>query len=168
MAFALLLCAAPLAVSSPCRAAGPDAGTPAGDHRACKREPVPPEKDAQKLGGCLSATVFVAGGGGDGLVVTGTVADPTKPFTLKGTFPGGASLHTYTPTSAGGGTSTYTLSGSGVTGTGRGTYTLKRQGGNWALIDTTNGCVTGIPGSCRSRIAKITLTARSLSDRSGR
>ncbi len=160
IAVALLLCAASPALSSP-NAAGPGGGKPADDRRACKREPGALEKDARKFKGCLSATAFVASGGGEGLVVSGTVADPTKPFTLQGTFPGGVSVHKYTPTSAGGGTSTYTLSGSGVTGTGRGTYTLSRQGGNWKLVDSTNGCVAGIPGSCRSRIANITLTARS-------
>jgi hypothetical protein len=163
IAIALLLCAAPLAFCGPGRAAAADAGkSTADDPRACKREPIPPEKDPQKYKGCLSTTVFVASGGGDGLVVDGTVTNPTKPFTLRGTFPGGVSVHKYTPTSAGGGTSSYALSGSGVTGTGRGTYTLRRQGGNWALVDTTNGCVNGIPGSCRTNIAHITLTARSL------
>jgi hypothetical protein len=145
------------------QAAAADASKQAGeDLRACKREPVPPEKESQKFKGCLSSTVYVAGGGGEGLVVTGTVADPMRPFTLRGTFPGGASVHTYTPTSAGGGTSSYTLSGSGVTGAGRGTYEISRRGRNWVLVDTTTGCVAGIPGSCRTKIANITLTARTI------
>lgn len=161
IAIALLLCAGPVGVWGPGRAAAADAAkSAAGDPRECKREPASPE--ARKFKGCLSTTVFVASGGGDGLVVTGTVANPARPFTLRGTFPGGVSVHKYTPTNAGGGTSTYALSGSGVTGTGRGTYTLSRQGGNWALVDTTNGCVNGIPGSCRTKTAHITLTARSL------
>ena len=160
---ALLFCAAVLAVDSPSHAAQVDGSKQAGeDLRACKREPVPPEKESQKFKGCLSSTVYVAGGGGEGLVVTGTVADPTRPFTLRGTFPGGTSVHTYTPTGAGGGTSTYTLSGSGVTGAGRGTYKISRRGGNWVLVDTTTGCVAGIPGSCRTKIANITLTARTI------
>jgi hypothetical protein len=160
---ALLLCAVAPAVCSPCPAAAADARKHSDDNlRACKREPVPPEKESQKFKGCLSSTVYVAGGGGEGLVVTGTVADPTRPFTLRGTFPGGASVHTYTPTSAAGGTSAYTLSGSGVTGAGRGTYTISRRGGNWMLVDTTTGCVTGIPGSCRTNVANITLTARTI------
>jgi hypothetical protein len=160
---ALLLCAASLAVCSPSYAAPADASEHSDDNlRACKREPVSPEKESQQFKGCLSSTVYVAAGGGEGLVVTGTVADPMRPFTLRGTFPGGASVHTYTPTSAGGGTSSYTLSGSGVTGAGRGTYKIDRRGRNWVLVDTTTGCVAGIPGSCRTKIANITLTARTI------
>jgi hypothetical protein len=93
------------------------------------------------------------------LQVAGTIADPRKPFQLAGTFPGGTSIHNYTPTSPTGGTSTYTLSGSGVAGHGQGTYTIARQGDNWVVTETTTGCVDGLPGSCRTNTSTITLIA---------
>jgi hypothetical protein len=147
----------------------------------CDKKPVPSdvlvklERQAQMLGFSKQNTpeykqcqpkvstagaMFVASGGGAGLTVSGTVSDPTKPFELHGTFPGGISVHRYRPTGTRGGTSTYTLSGSGVTGTGRGSYTLRRAGADWAVQDTTTGCVNGIPNSCRTNVANIKLTAR--------
>lgn len=140
----------------------------------CDKHPIPldtllgMEQQAQMRGHGLAGTpeyekckpkMFVASGGGDGLSVYGEVKDPTKPFALRGTFPGANADFNFTPTGPGGGTSSYTASGSGVTGHGTGTYTIKRLNDDWVVIDVEYGCVDGIPGSCRTTTSTITLSS---------
>ncbi|MDR3508449.1 MAG: hypothetical protein P4L64_11175 [Caulobacteraceae bacterium] len=102
-------------------------------------------------------------GGGAGLKVHGVVADISHTFEIKGNFPGGSTVLTYTPDAPGAsaGKLSYTMAGSGVTGSGKGTYTLaKAPGGVIKLTEKAYGCVHGIAGSCRNTTEVITLTPR--------
>lgn len=102
---------------------------------------------------------YDASGGGNGLVVSGTVGYLDRPFDLTGTFPGGSITLSYTPTSETGGTVTYTGGGSGAVVTGSGTYTLAPAGDDvWTLTQTTSGCAD--VGTCRTQTESITLTPR--------
>lgn len=117
------------------------------------------EKLCPKQGGAATLGPWTASGGGSKISVTGRVADLVAPFTLEGEFPGGRAVFEYTPVNIGGGAVSYTLSGSGVTGSGEGIYSLKDQGnGVYLLEQTTDGCVDGIPNSCRTNSETITLT----------
>lgn len=115
-----------------------------------------------KRGDAAATGPWTAQGGntnGESIVITGTVQDLLAPFTLEGVFPGGQAVFTYTPVNIGGGAVDYTLSGSGVTGQGDGLYSLKAlPDGVYVLEQTTEGCVDGIPGSCRTNSDTITLT----------
>jgi hypothetical protein len=105
------------------------------------------------------STAYEASGGGAQIEVTGSVEALDKVFFIYGTFPGGTAEFTYTPVSPGGGAVEYSLSGSGVTGSGEGLYSLAPQpDGTVILEQTTDGCVDGIPGSCRTNSEMITLT----------
>ena len=117
------------------------------------------EKLCPKQGSAASVGPWTASGGGSNLSVTGQVADLLAPFTLDGEFPGGRAVFEYIPVSIGGGAVSYSLSGSGVTGSGEGMYSLTDQGnGIYVLEQTTDGCVDGIPNSCRTNNDTITLT----------
>lgn len=117
------------------------------------------EKLCPKQGGAATVGPWTASGGGAQLSVTGEVKDLVAPFTLQGEFPGGQAVFEYTPVNIGGGAVSYTLSGSGVTGSGEGMYSLAEQGnGVYLLEQTTDGCVDGIPNSCRTNNDTITLT----------
>lgn len=109
------------------------------------------------LGGGGSA--WEASGGGAEIAITGRVTSLETVFTLQGTFPGGTAEFTYTPVSPGGGAVEYAAAGSGVTASGEGIYSLTPQGdGTIRLEQTTDGCVDGIPNSCRTNTEVITLT----------
>lgn len=101
---------------------------------------------------------WTASGGGNGLVVSGTVVKLDEPFVLDGTFPGGTGEFAYSPTSRGSGNVEYVLTGGGATGTGNGTYTIEPAGDGHALSlrQTTIGCVD--VGSCKTNTETITLT----------
>lgn len=117
------------------------------------------EKLCPKEGGAVTVGPWTASGGGKRITVTGQVADLLSPFTLEGEFPGGRAVFEYTPVNIGGGAVSYTISGSGVTGGGEGLYSLTaQQNGVYALEQTTEGCVDGIAGSCRTNSETITLT----------
>lgn len=117
------------------------------------------EKLCPKLGGASTVGPWIASGGGQMITVSGQVTDLLAPFTLEGVFPGGTALFEYTPVNIGGGPVTYTLSGSGVTGSGEGIYSLTAlPNGVYQLVQTTDGCVDGIPNSCRTNSETILLT----------
>lgn len=100
-----------------------------------------------------------ASGGGAQITITGRVANLMAGFTLEGQFPGGAAVFEYAPVTMGGGAVSYSLSGSGVTGSGEGLYTLEAMPGDvYILSQTTDGCIDGIPNSCRTNTDTITLT----------
>ena len=101
---------------------------------------------------------WTASGGGNGLVVSGTVAKLDEPFTLVGEFPGGTGEFFYSPATRGGGQVEYLLRGGGATGTGSGTYTIEPAGDGFALTlrQTTTGCVN--VGACKTNSEAITLT----------
>ncbi len=108
---------------------------------------------------CPTPGGWAASGGGARIVITGQVARIDVPFQLQGEFPGAAVAFEYTPTGALGGSVTYTFAGSGVSGGGEGEFTLAPQPDGTVLIEqTTNGCVNGIPNSCKTNSDKITLT----------
>lgn len=99
-------------------------------------------------------------GGGARIVVTGTVVKLDEPFEVVGKFPGGTANFVYSPTSRSGGTVDYVLAGSGVSGAGSGTYTIGPSGDNFTMTikQTTTGCITGIPKSCKTNSEVLTLT----------
>lgn len=99
-------------------------------------------------------------GGGKRIKVTGTVVKLDEPFETVGKFPGGVASFVYSPTSRTGGTVEYVLAGSGVSGKGNGTYTIGPSGDGHALTikQTTKGCITGIPNSCKTNSEVLTLT----------
>lgn len=99
-------------------------------------------------------------GGGARIVVSGTVTKLDEPFEVVGNFPGGTANFFYSPTSRGGGTVKYVLAGSGVSGAGEGTYTIGPSGDSSTLTiqQTTTGCITGIPNSCKTNSEVLTLT----------
>lgn len=101
---------------------------------------------------------WTASGGGNGLVVSGTVVKLDEPFILDGTFPGGTGEFSYSPTAPGTGNVEYVLTGGGATGTGSGSYTIKPAGDGQSLTlrQTTTGCVN--VGACRTNTDTITLT----------
>lgn len=100
-----------------------------------------------------------ASGGGATIEVTGHVARLDAPFRLKGVFPGGTAIFDYVPGESAGGTVSYTISGSGVSGSGAGDFHMSDAGDNVFRIEqTTNGCVHGVPNSCRTNRETITLT----------
>lgn len=114
-----------------------------------------------KLGGAATTGPWLASGGGAEISMSGEVADLLAPFTLQGVFPGGQGVFEYTPVNIGGGPVTYSLSGSGVTGSGEGMYSLTAlPNGVYELVQTTEGCVDGIPNSCRTNTETITLTPK--------
>ncbi len=105
------------------------------------------------------AVEYDASGGGDQITVTGHVAALDREFTLQGAFPGGTGVFTYIPVSPGGGTVSYELSGSGVTGSGDGLFSMAPQADGTILLEqTTDGCIDGIPNSCRTNSETIVLT----------
>lgn len=105
------------------------------------------------------AAAWDASGGGAEIAITGRVTSLETVFTLQGTFPGGTAEFTYTPVSPGGGAVEYAAAGSGVTASGEGIYSLTPQGDGTILLEqTTDGCVDGIPNSCRTNTEVITLT----------
>lgn len=111
------------------------------------------------LGDAAYKGPWTATGGGAQIVVTGTVEDLLAPFTLTGEFPGGTAVFEYTPVNMGGGAVDYSLSGSGVTGSGEGIYSLNAMPGDvYVLEQTTDGCIDGMPNSCRTNSESITLT----------
>ena len=117
------------------------------------------EKLCPKLGGASTVGPWTASGGGELITITGQVTDLLAPFTLEGVFPGGTGVFEYTPVNIGGGPVTYSLSGSGVTGSGEGLYSLTAlPNGVYQLVQTTDGCVDGIPNSCRTNTETILLT----------
>jgi hypothetical protein len=117
------------------------------------------EKLCPKQGGASTAGPWTASGGGARITVSGEVANLLAPFTLEGAFPGGTAVFEYTPVNIGGGPVSYTLSGSGVTGSGEGIYALTAlPNGVYELVQTTDGCVDGIAGSCRTNTETIILT----------
>ncbi|MEO8267552.1 MAG: hypothetical protein ABI706_18780 [Ilumatobacteraceae bacterium] len=107
----------------------------------------------------ICTPTYTASGGGDGLTVTGTVADLTKTFTLEGTFPGASVTLAFFPDGESAGSYTYKGSGGGVQISGQGTYKVAGpDGADGVLILTghSNGCAT--PGGCRENTDVITLT----------
>ena len=107
----------------------------------------------------ICTPTYTASGGGDGLTVTGTVADLTKTFTLEGTFPGASVTLAFFPDGESAGSYTYKGSGGGVQLSGQGTYTVaETDGADGVLVLTghSNGCAT--PGGCRENTDVITLT----------
>lgn len=107
----------------------------------------------------VKSYVWNANGGGNGLVVSGTIDDLASDFSLDGTFTGATITFQYHPSSDRAGTVTSQFSGSGVTGSTAGTYTITGpDGGPLTLVQTTTGCVNGIAGSCRTNTDTITLT----------
>jgi hypothetical protein len=114
---------------------------------------------ARDLIAALCPKGWTISGGGARIVVTGHVASIDAPFTATGAFPGGTASFIYTPTGAEGGTVSYTLAGGGVTGAGEGTYSIAASdGGAYVIQQTTNGCITGIPNSCKTNSETLTLT----------
>lgn len=100
---------------------------------------------------------YRASGGGNGLTVSGEVADLAEPFALQGTIIGGSLTLSYTPTSETGGSYSYEGGGSGVTVNGSGTYTITgEEGGPLTLSQTGSGCVS--VGTCATGTETITLT----------
>lgn len=99
-------------------------------------------------------------GGGERIVVTGTVTKLDEPFEVVGKFPGGTANFVYSPTSRAGGTVDYVLAGSGVSGAGKGTYTIgpSGDGATMTIQQTTTGCITGIANSCKTNSEVLTLT----------
>jgi hypothetical protein len=99
-------------------------------------------------------------GGGERIVVSGTVIKLDEPFEVVGKFPGGTANFVYSPTSRGGGTVDYVLAGGGFSGAGNGTYTIapSGDGSTMTINQTTTGCMEGIPGSCRTNSEVLTLT----------
>lgn len=77
---------------------------------------------------------------------------------LTGRFQGGTAQFSFVPQGDAGGKVPDTMAGSGVTGGGKGTHSLTDQGGGVYRIETsTEGCVDGIPSSCRKKRDVITL-----------
>ena len=112
-----------------------------------------------KQGSAATEGPWQASGGAGGLTVSGTVQSLLAPFTLEGKIIGGSAVFEYVPVNIGGGAVAYTMSGSGVTGSGEGLYALQAMpDGVFILEQTTDGCVDGIPGSCRQNSDTITLT----------
>jgi len=102
---------------------------------------------------------YVITGGGNGLKVSGTVADISRAFTVNGTIIGGKAVLTFTPDARGAfsGTVSYTIAGSGATGSGKGTWRMQpAPGGVIKLTDHVSGCVRG--GGCRATSETFTLT----------
>jgi hypothetical protein len=102
---------------------------------------------------------YVITGGGNGLKVSGTVADISRPFTVNGVIIGGKAVLTFTPDAKGAltGTVGYTIAGSGATGSGKGTWRMQPgAGGVIKLTDHVSGCVRG--GGCRATTETFTLT----------
>lgn len=109
------------------------------------------------IGFDTEAGVYVATGGGMGVVVSGTVADLAAPFTLTGTGDGFTVKYSYAPSSATGGTLTYSGSGGGFAMSGAGTYTISGSDPDpLTLTQTADGCVD--IGGCRTTTGVITLT----------
>ncbi len=107
----------------------------------------------------ICTPTYTATGGGEGLTVTGTVADLTKTFTLEGTFPGASVTFAFFPDGESAGSYTYKGSGGGVQISGQGTYTIAETDGTDGVLILTghsNGCAT--PGGCRENTDVITLT----------
>jgi hypothetical protein len=101
---------------------------------------------------------YVASGGGNGVTITGSVADITQPFTLDGTLDGGSIVLTYLPDTEDGrsGTMSYVGSGSGFTLHGEGTYVITGDdGGPLTLTQDNVGCVND---ACAGGVEVITLT----------
>ncbi|WP_426572123.1 hypothetical protein [Aquihabitans sp. McL0605] len=104
---------------------------------------------------CLG--VYSASGGGSGLTVSGQIDDLSKPFTLKGEFPGAQVTLKYTPADDRRGSYTTQFSGSGVSGSTTGSYTIAGEDGEvLTLTGNGNGCVA--QGGCRATTEVITLT----------
>ncbi len=104
---------------------------------------------------CVQA--FSASGGNDGIMISGTVDDLKKPFTLDGVIDGGSMVLSYVP-DADGRSGTFTESGSagGFSLTGDGTYLITGEdGGPLTLTEEGNGCVDTF---CSSHSEDITLT----------
>lgn len=113
----------------------------------------------RRQGGAATKGPWEASGGGPQITVTGRVENLMAAFTLEGQFPGGTAVFEYAPVTMGGGAVSYSLTGSGVTGSGEGLYTLEAMPGDvYILNQTTEGCVDGIPNSCRTNNDTITLT----------
>jgi hypothetical protein len=106
-----------------------------------------------------TSTTYEASGGSAELTVSGNVGDIESPFTLRGAIVGGELTFDYVPSSATAGSLTYQGGGSGVTAAGTGSYTIAEgPDGTLVLTQTSEGCVDGVPNSCRSNTDVITLT----------
>ncbi len=99
-------------------------------------------------------------GGGPRITVTGQIARLDEQFELRGAFPGGTVVFLYTPTSKKGGVVQYALTGGGFSGAGTGTYTVTDpgDGGEIDLLQETDGCIDGIPNSCKRNNERLLLT----------
>jgi hypothetical protein len=106
-----------------------------------------------------TSTTYEASGGSAELTVSGIVSDVGSPFTITGEIVGGQVTFNYVPASSTAGSLTYEGGGSGVTFAGTGSYTIA-DGPDGALVltQTSEGCVDGVPNSCRSNTDVITLT----------
>jgi hypothetical protein len=109
--------------------------------------------------GAAAGGAYTIVGGGNGLKVSGRVADISRPFTVQGTIIGGTASFTFTPDSKGAltGAVSYTIAGSGATGSGKGTWRMQPgAGGVITLTDHVSGCVRG--GGCRATTETFKLT----------
>lgn len=103
---------------------------------------------------------YSASGSGDGITISGSICGTVDaPFTLNGSIEGGSVTFNYSPASEKGGSVSYTGSGYGFSVSGSGTYKISgSDDGPLTLVQTNNGCVDGVDGSCRTTTETITLT----------
>jgi hypothetical protein len=99
---------------------------------------------------------FLANGGGAEIVITGSIPDIAKAFTLEGSFAGGTATFSYTPTDDRSGSYTISGGGSGAVLTGSGTYTIEDADPDLIMNQTSSACVS-VSGVCNTGIETMNL-----------
>jgi hypothetical protein len=118
-----------------------------------------PDRVARVMMEAACPSGWTVSGGGARIKVSGHVSDVNAPFNVSGVFPGGNAEFVYSPTGVDSGKVVYTLSGGGVSGGGEGNYTIAAtENRGYIIKQTTNGCIDGIPNSCKVNSETLTLT----------
>jgi len=103
---------------------------------------------------------YTASGGGGDITISGSICGTLDaPFTLHATVIGGSLTFNYSPANEKAGSVSFTGGGNGFTASGSGTYQISGpEDGPLTLVQTSNGCVSGVGDSCRTNTETITLT----------
>ena len=107
---------------------------------------------------------YTASGGGDGISITGTIPDLSKPFTTEGVFTGGSTTFKHVPTDDRSGTLSFSSPcGPGCVLEGKGTYTItENEDGTLLMNEAVSGCTTVTAGfsqqTCRDSAPVVVLT----------
>jgi hypothetical protein len=93
----------------------------------------------------------------NGVSFTGEICNVNKPFTIDAKFPAGTAKTSFSPSSAGGGSTRVSGGGGGCVQTGGGTYTITTNPDGTATISWTTTDQLTCPGFNNSRTATFTL-----------